>query len=443
MPDQVENRGVSHGLRVIEGLPLGDQIPQLEWSPIRIPTLGGGSVFLSDELLSGHLLVIGGIGQGKTNAIYHLLHAVRLNLRERDIVVVFDPKGDYLWHFWQPGDIVINDPDPRLNEDEQPWNLIAELEAGRQESQEQEETSNEIAHTLFDDDVEASSQPFFPMAAMQLFAASLAHREFLTRDGPGTAPNNASICRYWGSPREQIVQDLGAQSDTRGLVSYIGDSGPQAGGVLASLTQVLRDVFVGRFRGSGNLSVRKTVRERGKRCLFIEYRIGAGKALARLFRLLMDLAIKEALSARLGSEDRVYFFLDELRLIPKLMHLDHGLNFGREFGLRFIVGIQSHTQIRAAYGEEADSILSGFNAVLAFRTTNPETRSFIQGIAGSNQKLVLVSKIPGHPVQQVVKGQVVEDHDIWNLRRGEAIVFLPGYGPFITQFEKYQGNERR
>jgi type IV secretory pathway TraG/TraD family ATPase VirD4 len=425
----------------MEGLALSSQLPPLEWSPISIPTVGGGSIFLSDKLLSGHLLVMGGIGQGKTNAIYHLLHAVREGLRERDIAVIFDPKGDYLRRFWRPGDIVINDP--RLAEDERPWNLLAELEASQQESHDREETANEIAHTLFDDDVEGSSQPFFPLAAMQLFAASIAHPELLARDGPGTQLSNTSICRYWTNPRPKIVEDLGLDADTRGLVNYIGDQGEQAGGVLASLTQVLRDVFVGRFRNPGNLSVRKTVRERGGRCLFIEYRIRAGKALARLFRLLMDLAIKEALTSSLGTTDRVYFFLDELRLVPRLMHLDHGLNFGREFGLRFVVGIQSHAQIRAAYDDEADSILAGFNTVLAFRTTNPETRAFIQGIAGTNQKLVLLSKIPGHPFQQVVKGQVVEDHDIWELRRGQAIVFVPGHGPFVTQLEEYESNQVR
>ena len=92
------------------------------------------------------------------------------------------------------------------------------------------------------------------------------------------------------------------------------------------MVQVLRDVFVGRFRSPGNLSVRKTVRERGGKCLFIEYRIRAGKALARLYRLLVDLAIKEALSTSVGNPGRVYFFLDEFRLLPRLMHLDHGLN---------------------------------------------------------------------------------------------------------------------
>jgi type IV secretory pathway TraG/TraD family ATPase VirD4 len=428
-------------LPVIEGLALQGGIPTLQRTTVRLPTATGSEIFLSDTVLGGHLLVVGGIGQGKTNAMYHLLHHVREELTPKDMVIVFDPKGDYLHRFWKQGDVVINDP--RGAQDEKPWNIFAELQSGPEPSDDLGEIANEIAHTLFDDDIEGSSQPFFPLAAMQLLAASLTHANLVAADLPAGDLSNASLCRYWGKSRAEIVEDLKSHIDTRALINYIGDQGPQAGGVLASLTQVLREVFVGRFQYPGHLSVRDVVRQRGGRCLFIEYRIKSGKALARLYRLLVDLTIKEALNTTLGLPGRVFFFLDEFRLLPHLMHLDHGLNFGREFGLRFIVGMQSHTQVKAAYGEEADSILSGFNSVIAFRTTNPETRRFIQGIAGSNQKLVTVSKIPGHPVQQVVKGQVVEDHDIWQLRPGQAIVFLPGLAPFVTQIRLYgaDGND--
>ena len=433
-----DSRTHAQPLPVIEGLALQVGVPTLQPAPIRLPTASGAEVFLSDATLGGHLLLVGGIGQGKTNAIYHLLHHVRQQLKQTDIAIVFDPKGDYLRRFWKPGDVVINDP--RAEADEDPWNIFCELQGGSKGSDDLDEVANEIAHTLFDDDIEGSSQPFFPIAAMQLLAASLTCNNLIAKDVPGSRLSNASLCRYWSKRRTQIVEDLEGDSSTRALINYIGDQGPQAGGVLASLTQVLREVFVGRFQHSGSLSVRKTVRERGGRCLFIEYRIKSGKALARLFRLLVDLAIKEALSVSPGTIGRVFFFLDEFRLLPHLMHLDHGLNFGREFGLRFIVGMQSQAQVKAAYGDEADSILSGFNSVIAFRTTNPETRSFVQGVAGSNQKLLTVSKIPGHPFQQVLKGQVVEDHDIWNLWPGQAIVFLPGLAPFVTQIKLYEAD---
>lgn len=449
--------------RVVEGKSLLAGVPALPNAPIYVPAKEA-VIYLQDPgVLDGHVLLLGGIGQGKTNVMYHLLDRVQSAMGEKDVAVVFDPKGDYLT-FRRAGDIVINDP---RGEDDNPWNLLAELEAagGKMfrsgEVEDREETATEIAHTLFDEAREKTQQVFFPTAAMQLFAATLVHPELLngqTADsaarfiaGPEAtvdmgAPrssddlselSNASIVRYWNeSSPEQIVRDLQGVRDTKGLSHYIsGGASPQALGVLSELVQVIKEVFLGRFRDPGQFSIRRAVRSRHGQCIFIEYRIRAGKAQAALYRILIDLAIKEALSSRLPAEGRIYFFLDEFRLLPRLAHLDNGVNFGREFGLRFIAGMQSHSQVKVAYGDEADSILSGFNTVFAFRTTNPETRAFIQGIAGHNKKFYIQSVIPGQPYQQVIESQVVEDCDVWDLAKGQSIVFLPNREPFVASIE--------
>jgi type IV secretory pathway TraG/TraD family ATPase VirD4 len=388
--------------------------------------------------LDGHVLLVGGIGQGKTNTMYHLLERVQGGMGVNDVAVIFDPKGDYL-KFRRPGDIVINDPSGK---DAEPWSLLAELAAARDEkgsthgeSEDLDETASEIAHTLFDDARERTQQIFFPTAAMQIFAATLRHHRIF--GDPNIAHlSNASIVAYWNQrQQEDIVNDLLTVPEARGLAHYISGSGSAQGmalGVLSEIVQVVRDVFVGRFRTPGGFSIRRAVRDRGAKCIFIEYRIRAGKAQAPLYRILVDLAIKEALSTSLPARGRVYFFLDEFRLLPRLAHLDNGVNFGREFGLRFFAGMQSHAQVKAAYAAEADSILSGFNSVFAFRTTNRETREFIQGIGGRNKKLHVISLIPGQTLQQIVDGQVVEDHDIWDLAKGQAVVFLPNCDPFVA-----------
>ena len=72
-------------------------------------SLGGGcTVPLSDELFSSHLLFLGGIGTGKTNAIFQLLTQIKGSMTDRDVMVVFDTKGDYHREFYKPGDIVIS-----------------------------------------------------------------------------------------------------------------------------------------------------------------------------------------------------------------------------------------------------------------------------------------------------------------------------------------------
>jgi hypothetical protein len=77
--------------------------------------------------------------------------------------------------------------------------------------------------------------------------------------------------------------------------------------------------------------------------------------------------------------------------------------------------------------------------VFAFRVTNPETRAFIKGLAGQNRKRFAVpSLVMGPPVQQIIDGHVVEDHNISDLRPGEAVIFTPGCVPFVAQMALYQ-----
>jgi type IV secretory pathway TraG/TraD family ATPase VirD4 len=413
---------------VIDGLKLEERVPTLPPEPIAVPTVDGPPIYFSDGRLGQHVLLVGSIGQGKTNTICHLLAGVRAAMKPEDIAVVFDPKGDYLRRFRRPGDIVINNPDG--DNDSQIWNLIEELRAS---SCDPEETLNEIAYTLFNEEIERSQQPFFPLAAKDLFAAVLSN----LASNPGST--NASIRDYWDSKsRQQILADLQSKGETRGVSHYIGIEGQQALGVLGHVLQVTHGVFIGRFRQPGNLSIRMAVRNRGARCVFIEYRVSSGKALAPVYKVLVDLAIKEALGGGL-RRGRVFMFIDEFRLLPRLLHMDHGVNFGREFGLRFVVAMQNQAQVSAAYSEEAESILSGFNTVFAFRVSNPETREFIKGLAGQNRKRFAVpSLVMGPPVQQIIGGHVVEDHNISDLRPGEAVIFTPGCAPFVAQMALYQ-----
>ena len=52
----------------------------------------GGTVPLSEQLLSSHLLFLGGIGTGKTNAIFQLLTQIKGSMTDRDVMLVFDTK---------------------------------------------------------------------------------------------------------------------------------------------------------------------------------------------------------------------------------------------------------------------------------------------------------------------------------------------------------------
>ena len=224
------------------------------------------------------------------------------------------------------------------------------------------------------------------------------------------------------------------------MESYISD--PKSGqtlGVLAELQQMVREIFIGNFAKNGTLSVRRLIREKGARVIFIEYDLGIGGMLTPVYKLLMDLAIKEALCRR-SNEGNVYFMIDEFRLLPHLEHIDDGVNFGRSLGAKFFIGVQNIEQVFHAYGSElARSILSGFSTLLAFRVTDGATRDFIKETFGRNITVTAYeSSISSRGMTEHLREtNVVEDWDIAGLQLGEAIVGYSGYPPFRFKFRKY------
>ena len=185
--------------------------------------------------------------------------------------------------------------------------------------------------------------------------------------------------------------------------------------------------------------MRQLVRRKGGRVIFVEYDLGIGAMLTPVYRLLIDLAIKEAL-CRTSNEGNVYFFIDEFRLLPLLEHIDDGVNFGRSLGAKFFVGIQNVEQIADAYGLELSrSILSGFGTTFAFRVNDSGSREYIKGLFGRNiKKQTYLSVVQTRGViEELREGYVVEDTDITNLKLGQAIVGAPGCQPFRFQFKRY------
>ncbi|MFN5368367.1 MAG: type IV secretory system conjugative DNA transfer family protein, partial [Roseiflexaceae bacterium] len=193
------------------------------------------------------------------------------------------------------------------------------------------------------------------------------------------------------------------------------------------------------------MSVRQLVRNKNAKFVFIEYDISVGNILTPIYRLILDFAIKEALS-RTRSEGNVWFVIDEFRLIPHLQHIDNGVNFGRSLGAKFIIGIQNVAQIYEAYGEPlAKSLLSGFLTTIAFRVNDASSREFIKQLYGKRRiQEITTTPIGTQTVQtQTVDVDVIEDYDVLNLRIGQAIIGLPLSQPVIFQFNPYTRDESR
>jgi len=427
-------------IRILEGTTV-QSTPQVEGArpepgtPMRAVLHGpDGALRFDNAYLSKHMLFIGGIGSGKTNAMMQLVRKLRERASEDDVFVIFDTKGDFEREFRQPGDAVIASAGEAC-EGGVVWNLFADL-LGREQGARGEEIY-EIASTVFSEELaKAAENFFFPAAARDIFFAVV---EAMAREGKPFS--NADLrARLEGSP-EELMDLLAAHQDLAGTMRYLeGERSPEA--ILAFLQQVLNNSFSGSFRQPGDFSIRQFVRDKGGRALFISYDIAIGSRLVPIYRVLMDMAIKEALSlGRRGQQGSVYLVLDEFALLPQLSHLSDGINFGRSLGLKFVVGTQNVNQVINAYGNEiGHTILSGFGTVFAFRLLDNVSRELVRQRFGANRKQITTfAPVRSEGVQQqVVMGNVIEDWALSSLTTGRCIVSLPEGPPFFFAFDEYQ-----
>lgn len=396
---------------------------------------GSAQIPLSAGLLSKHIMLLGGIGTGKTNAFCQIVSQLSERLSSDDIIIIFDTKGDFYREFYRPGDVVIsNDTTATGKGPLDYWNIFNEIERGEGLS----ESVIEISKALFAEACEKTNQIFFPNAAKDLFMACVLH---FIRHYPLVQQTNENLVKFiHSSTAVDIRAMLALYDDLRAMTSYISnDESPQTQGVLSELQQVVREVFVGNFAKTGTLSLKHLVRDKGGIRVFIEYDLSAGKMLSPIYSLMFDMAIKEALG-RKRSKGNVYFITDEFKLLPHLNHIDDAVNFGRSLGIKFMIGVQNVEQIYDNYGEErARSIMSGFSTNISFRVNDAKSREYIQNLYGKNQKLdSYMPSVTGRGlIESQREGNVVEDWDITRLDIGEAIIGLPGYEPFIFKFDLY------
>ncbi len=419
-----------------------DHVPHFDIGTpmINIPGCDGSGnrayIPFSEGMLGRHIMLIGGIGTGKTNAINQVIAEVRRTMDQDSVAIIFDTKGDFYQTFYTPGDIVISNDETAVDHlgRKNYWNIFDEIQTGERMM----ESLIEISHALFKDACEKTNQPFFPNAARDIFTAVL--WDFMKTKNRKERTNRGLTNFLFSAKAKELKALLNKYDQFKAMVSYIdNEDSNQTQGVLAEMQQVIRQIFIGNFNKYGTLSLKNLTKQKGGRIIFIEYDLSIGSMLAPIYSLMFDLAIKEALG-RDRTKGNVFFITDEFRLLPNLVHIDDAVNFGRSLGIKFLIGIQNVEQIYESYGEErARSIMSGFLTTFAFRVNDQRSRKHIQDAFGQNRKKDSFSNIIATKglIEETRDGYVVEDWDITNLKLGEAIVGLPGREPFLFKFDYF------
>lgn len=73
---------------------------------------------------------------------------------------------------------------------------------------------------------------------------------------------------------------------------------------------------------------------------------------------------------------------------PNPQHIDNGVNFGHDLGVKVFAGLQSIKQLYEIYGlSRGKDLVAGFSSILAFRANDVTTRDYISSLHGKNMVL--------------------------------------------------------
>ncbi len=413
---------------------------------VTLPGTAGGKaaqVGFSEETLQMHLLLMGGTGAGKTNAMRHILPQLQRKMSRNDVMLVYDSKLDFDRSHRDSDYVITYRGDCRGTR--VTWNLFMDLVADGWGKEDIFSNADEIADVIFSQAVKESSQPFFPKAARDVFSAILKAMALLGANDKAYRVkymNNRALMQYLTAlDAEKLRAFLAPVPELSGVLKYVGNGrSEQALGVFAELQAAVGHIFTRDFGGDGRFSVRRCVKERQGTTLFIEYDPSRGRSLQPVHQLLVDLFLKEALLPKEQTKGRVFVLFDELKMLPRLNHLEDALNFGRSLGVCVIAGIQSMEQLYEVYGEYGGkNIAAAFQSVLCFHTNDAASRQYVKGIFGENMSVLQYVTPSGKTVEEKHVGNSVEDWEITALERGEAIVGLPYQKPFKFKPAKYAG----
>lgn len=301
-----------------------------------------------------HTLLVGTTGAGKTQAMAPLLEEIRAR---GDRAIVYDKMRSFVPAFFDTGrgDVILNPLDDRCPE-WSPFHDGRTLEDFRQ-----------MAMALMPDT--GASDPFWTDSARIVFAVT-AHK--LYRSNRRT--NKALLDMLLRVPLPQLASFL---SNTI-AGPLIDTSNPKTSqSIRATLTTGLaslqamerndvdRDAF----------SIRQWVEdEESSAFLFMTSRSDKHETLRGLITVWMELAMNSIMAQDRDPDRTIWIFLDELPSLYKLPSLEKGLAEGRQFGMAYVLGIQTLSQLESIYKKETAHTITGLaRTKLILNLADPDT----------------------------------------------------------------------
>ncbi|MCG2717802.1 MAG: type IV secretion system DNA-binding domain-containing protein [Nanoarchaeota archaeon] len=373
---------------------------------------------LPHEDLGAGILILGNTGSGKTNVIDSIIY--QLPISENDPVIIFDVKTDYIKEFRKEKDIVIG-----LENSTHSWNIFDE--AGK------ESDFHELAREIYP--LTGSEKDYWPKTAGLLFEAILIAVQREAENMGKKATNHVLVKFILEHTMEETYNLLNSYKDLRRVAQYINPDSHGASAMdtmktfNADFSEIFRDDFADSSRPV--FSIREYMKNPRGRALFLACDMVRIKTVAPMFRLLIDTASKYALRPEFQDRHK-YFVVDEAQLLPHLSGYAALVNAGRSFLAACFTGIQSISQLNAAYGKDmANSILSGHWYAIMLRQNDEPSKKFVRDMIGDYQlKQTTPIVEPGAFGTSEITGYMEHIQDVPSLIDQEILFWPPGVGVY-------------
>lgn len=324
-----------------------------------------GAQKIPERLEALHFLVAGATGVGKSVAISEMLDGID---ERGDRVFLADAGGNYLKSYYQPerGDIILNPLDARAVN----WSPLAEMQGAWD--------SDQISKSIIPDGDGESKE--WNQYAQTIASAILRHcwENNLT---------NADIFRIAVVAEIAELREIFAGTPAQALVA---DGNERLFGSIRGIvaTYITPFQYLDPTAGVDNGFSLKTITqsEKANNWLFFNFRDDQLSTLAPIIAAMTDIISKSILSMEADSNRKFWLILDEFASLGRITSILDFLTKARKNGGRAVIGVQTVSQLKSAYGaNDASTLLSNCSSQIVFRVPDPETSDIMSRMLGDQQ----------------------------------------------------------
>lgn len=372
-----------------------------------------------------HILIHGTTGSGKSVCIREILDQIRAR---GDKAIIYDKGCDYVSTYYREGtDILLNPLDDRTT----PWHLWDECRDSAD--------YDSLASALIPLPT-GTNDPFWINAARTIFAASARQMH--------KNPNRSISLLL----KALLTADLG----TLGKFLKGTEAETLASDKIEKTAISIRSVLTTYLKSlkyvkdvPNAFSIRQWIQnDDQKNWLFISSISDKHETLKPLISMWLDIAANALMSLKPSNERRIWMIFDELPSLQRLPYLPEAFAEARKFGGCLVAGMQSISQLRKIYGQNAAEEISNLcNTRIFFRDPSFDTAQWASKELGEIETEEMKENISysesamrsGISISnQRYQKQIISASEIMQLNDLESFIRLPGLFPLTKVKLKFK-----